>query len=172
MHCRTRLWYLGHINLESITKRKKAKLSLREGWGVRYVFQLIHYTKVYSSKMENIVFKKDFSVTYHDGMHFSSPFETVSDAQVISSCGPMRNGTTCKPSSCCSSRIVIFILEEANNRCIWRMGVHLVLTLYELKFNFLVNKHLVKEHLPSPKKGGGEKKKKHSIKAQIHFSSE
>lgn len=78
-------------------------------------------------------------------MHFSFPFETVNDAQVISYCEPMRNGTTRKPSSCCSSRIVIFILKEANNRCIWRTGVHLVLTVYELKFNFLVNKHLVKE---------------------------
>ena len=99
-------------------------------------------------------------MTYHDGMHFSSPFETVNDAQVISSCEPMRNGTKCKPSSCCSSRIVIFILEEANNTCIWRMGDHLVLKLHELKFNFLVNKHLVKEahhhHYQKRKKKKGE----------------
>lgn len=83
-------------------------------------------------------------------MECTFPSETVNDAQVISSCETMRDGTTCKPSSCCSSRIVIFILKEVNNRCIWRTGVYLVLTVYELKFNFLVNKHLVKEATPSP----------------------
>lgn len=97
--------------------------------------------------------------------------KTVSDAQVISSCGPMRNGTTCKPSSCCSSRIVIFILEEATTDAFGEWSSPGSYTICKLKFNFLVNKHLVKEHLPSPKKGR-EKKKKHSIKAQIHFSSE
>lgn len=68
--------------------------------------------------MESIFLKNDFLLTSYDGMYFSSPYKIVNGAQVISSyeeCNHMM------PSSCCSSRIVIFILEEANNRCIWRM---------------------------------------------------
>lgn len=121
--------------------------------------------KMYSSRrvnMKNIVFKEDFFLTSYDGIYFSSPFKIVSSTQAISSCEPMRNATTCKPSSCCSSRIVIFILGEANNRRIWRMWVHLVPIAYELKFNLLVNTHLVKEE-PPPKPKKSKKPKKDQV---------
>uniref|UniRef100_M3YKK0 Uncharacterized protein n=1 Tax=Mustela putorius furo TaxID=9669 RepID=M3YKK0_MUSPF len=71
--------------------------------------------------MENTFLQNCFFLESYDGIYFCSPIEIVNGAQMISSCEPMRNATTCKPSSCCSSRIIIFILEEANNRCIWRM---------------------------------------------------